>query len=113
MATLSVGWPVASSQAAKLYLRIYFRDTALIGSAFTIAGCLMFALFVQEGTGLWRVALSSFLVGVGLWFASVAIPVVVQSVVGWNRRGVVTGANMFMRSLGSAVGVAVFGSIAN
>jgi hypothetical protein len=37
----------------------------------------------------------------------------VQSVVGWNRRGVVTGANMFTRSLGSAVGVAVFGSIAN
>ncbi|MBV9096676.1 MAG: hypothetical protein JO079_01340 [Frankiaceae bacterium] len=36
-----------------------------------------------------------------------------QSVVGWNRRGVVTGANMFTRSLGSAVGVAVFGSIAN
>jgi hypothetical protein len=37
----------------------------------------------------------------------------VQSVVGWNRRGVVTGANMFTRSVGSAVGVAVFGSIAN
>src|SRR3954464_2640500 len=113
MAAMSVGWPLASSQAAKLYLRIDFRDTALIGSCFTIAGCLMFALFVQEDTGLWRVALSSFVVGVGLGFASIAILVAVQSVVGWNRRGVVTGANMFMRSLGSAVGVAVFGSIAN
>jgi EmrB/QacA subfamily drug resistance transporter len=113
MATLSVGWPLASSQAAKLYLRIDFRDTALVGSGFTIAGCLMFALFVHEDTGLWRVALSSFVVGVGLGFASIAILVAVQSVVGWNRRGVVTGANMFMRSLGSAVGIAVFGSIAN
>jgi EmrB/QacA subfamily drug resistance transporter len=113
MATLSVGWPLASSQASKLYLRIDFRDTALIGSGFTIAGCLMFAMFVHENTGLWRVALSSFVVGIGLGFASIAILVAVQSVVGWNRRGVVTGANMFMRSLGSAVGVAVFGSIAN
>jgi EmrB/QacA subfamily drug resistance transporter len=113
MATLSIGWPLASSQAAKLYMRIDFRDTALIGSGFTITGCLMFALFVKEDTGLWRVALSSFVVGIGLGFASIAILVAVQSVVGWNRRGVVTGANMFMRSLGSAVGVAVFGSIAN
>ena len=62
---------------------------------------------------MWRVALSSFVVGIGLGFASIAILVAVQSVVGWDRRGVVTGANMFMRSLGSAVGVAVFGSIAN
>ena len=36
-----------------------------------------------------------------------------QSVVGWDRRGVVTGTNMFFRSIGSAVGVAVFGAIAN
>jgi MFS family permease len=113
MAAMSVGWPLASSQAAKLYMRIDFRDTALVGSAFVIAGCLLFATFVHEDTELWRVALSSFVVGVGLGFASISILVAVQSVVGWNRRGVVTGANMFTRSLGSAVGVAVFGSIAN
>ena len=113
MAAMSVGWPLASSQAAKLYLRIDFRNTALIGSVFVIGGCLMFALYVQEDSGLGRVALASFVTGVGLGFASIAILVAVQSVVGWNRRGVVTGANMFTRSVGSAVGVAVFGSIAN
>ncbi len=113
MAAMSVGWPLASSQASKLYMRIDFRDTAIIGSLFTIAGCLLFALYVQETTGLGRVALASFVTGVGLGFASIAILVAVQSVVGWNRRGVVTSANMFMRSLGSSVGIAIFGSIAN
>ena len=39
--------------------------------------------------------------------------VAVQSVVGWDRRGVVTGANMFFRSMGSAVGAALFGAISN
>jgi hypothetical protein len=39
--------------------------------------------------------------------------VAAQSVVGWAQRGVVTGTNMFSRSLGSAVGAAVFGAIAN
>ena len=36
-----------------------------------------------------------------------------QSSVGWDQRGVVTGTNMFARSMGSALGIAVFGAIAN
>jgi hypothetical protein len=39
--------------------------------------------------------------------------VAAQSSVEWQTRGVVTGANMFARSVGSAVGVAVFGAVAN
>jgi len=31
----------------------------------------------------------------------------------WDERGVVTATNMFSRSIGSAVGVALFGAIAN
>jgi hypothetical protein len=31
----------------------------------------------------------------------------------WHERGVVTGLNMFFRSAGSAVGVAVFGAVVN
>jgi hypothetical protein len=37
----------------------------------------------------------------------------VQSVVGWEQRGVVTSANMFARTVGSAVGAAMLGAIAN
>jgi hypothetical protein len=36
-----------------------------------------------------------------------------QASVEWDERGVVTGANMFARSIGSAVGVAVLGAVAN
>jgi hypothetical protein len=36
-----------------------------------------------------------------------------QSSVGWAERGVVTANNIFLRSLGSALGVAVFGAMAN
>jgi hypothetical protein len=39
--------------------------------------------------------------------------VAAQSVVDWDRRGVVTATNMFGRSMGSAIGVAVFGALAN
>jgi hypothetical protein len=39
--------------------------------------------------------------------------VAAQASVGWSQRGVVTGTNMFARSVGSAVGIAVFGAVAN
>ena len=51
----------------------------------------------------------------GIGFGYVASPAVIvaQSSVGWQHRGVATGANMFARSMGSAVGVAAFGAIVN
>jgi hypothetical protein len=51
--------------------------------------------------------------GGGLGLLSTPMIVGIQSVVGWNRRGVVTGANMFSRQLGQAIGAAVYGSLAN
>jgi MFS family permease len=113
MAAMTIGWPLASTFAPRVYLRIDFRPTALLGGVIVVAGCLLLATFVGAGSGIWRVAFASFVLGVGLGFASVATVVAVQSVVGWGERGVVTGSNMFIRTLGSAVGIAVFGSIAN
>ena len=113
MAAMTIGWPLAATAAPRVYLRIDFRPTALLGGVIATAGCLLLALFVGVGSGVWRVAVASFVLGIGLGFASVSTVVAVQSVVGWGRRGVVTGGNMFIRTLGSAVGIAVFGSIAN
>ena len=36
-----------------------------------------------------------------------------QSAVGWESRAVTTGATMFARTVGSAIGVAVFGALVN
>jgi len=113
MAAMTIGWPIAATLAPRVYLRIDFRRTALLGGTITIFGCLLLALFVDADSGVWRVAVASFVLGVGMGFASVSTVVAVQSVVGWGRRGVVTGSNMFIRTLGSAVGIAVFGSIVN
>jgi hypothetical protein len=33
--------------------------------------------------------------------------------VGWTERGVVTASSVFLRSVGSSLGIAVFGAIAN
>lgn len=112
LAALTVGWPLAATFSGRIYLRIGFRDTAVIGSAVTVVGVLL-TLGLGLSTPVWQVALACFVVGVGLGLSSAPVVVAIQSVVGWNRRGVVTGTNMFSRSIGSAVGVAIFGAIAN
>src|SRR6202034_2261214 len=45
--------------------------------------------------------------------ASTPVMVAMSTLVGWERRGVVTASNLFARTIGSAVGIAVFGSVAN
>jgi EmrB/QacA subfamily drug resistance transporter len=112
LGALTIGWPIAASQAGKLYLRIGFRDTALIGVALAITGSLL-TVSLGADAEVWQVAGAMFVTGLGMGLSSSPMVVAVQSVVGWERRGVVTGSTMFCRALGSAVGVAVFGAIAN
>jgi MFS family permease len=112
VAALTIGWPLAASQSGRLYLRIGFRDTALVGSVFVVAGAVL-AAALTDHSPIWTAAAAAFVLGVGLGLSASPTVVAIQSVVGWDRRGVVTGAVMFSRSLGSAVGAAVFGAIAN
>ncbi|MCW2673435.1 MAG: major facilitator superfamily 1 [Frankiales bacterium] len=112
LGALTIGWPIAASQAGKVYLRIGFRNTALIGIAIAIVGTTWTALLVQSAPVL-EVATAMFVTGIGMGLSSSPVVVAVQSVVGWERRGVVTGTNMFFRAMGSAVGAAAFGAIAN
>ena len=112
LAALTLGWPLAASNAGRLYLRIGFRSTALLGAVLAVLGTAGTALLALDAQ-LWQVAASMFVTGVGLGLSASPVLVAVQSVVGWDRRGVVTATNMFSRSLGSAVGAALFGAIAN
>ncbi|HET6257354.1 MDR family MFS transporter [Pseudonocardia sp.] len=112
LAALTIGWPIAASVAGPIYMRIGFRDTGLIGSVFIILGAVLISLLPIDAA-VWEAAAASFVLGIGLGAAASPTLVAVQSTVGWDRRGVVTGTNMFSRSMGSAVGAAVFGAIAN
>ena len=108
LATLLLGWPIAASMSGRLYLRIGFRNCALIGTAVVLAGTAPM-LLLDEGSSVFEVAAFCLVVGLGMGLTAPPMLVVSQSSVGWSERGVVTANNIFMRSLGSAVGVAVFG----
>jgi EmrB/QacA subfamily drug resistance transporter len=112
LGAMSVGWPLAAASSGRMYLRIGFRNTSLIGLAALVPGTLPLTL-LDSGSHVWQVALWCFLIGIGLGLVSSPTLVAMQSSVGWADRGVVTGASMFSRTIGSAIGVAVCGALAN
>lgn len=112
LAVLTIGWPISASQSGRLYLRIGFRSTVLIGMAFAILGVLALVL-TSHTPSVPIVAASCLVIGLGMGLVATPSLIAAQSSVQWNERGVVTGTNLFSRSIGSAVGVAIFGAIAN
>ena len=112
LAALTVGWPITASMAGALYLRWGFKKTAVMGAALVIVGASGLVAMAQR-PNVAVVAIVCFLIGGGMGWLALPTLIAAQSSVDWNERGVVTGNNMFARSLGSAVGVAIFGAVAN
>jgi EmrB/QacA subfamily drug resistance transporter len=112
LAAMTIGWPIAAATAGRLYLTIGFRATLSIGAVFALAGALIL-LSVDGGSSVYHLALACFVMGLGFGYVASPGVVAAQSAVSWSSRGVATGANMFSRSVGSALGVAVFGAVVN
>ncbi|MFD0521695.1 MFS transporter [Paractinoplanes durhamensis] len=112
LATLTLGWPITGSQAGRVYLRLGFRACALIGTTLVLIGCTLL-LVLGRHSPVWQVAAICLVIGLGMGLTASPTLIAAQSSVDWAERGVVTGSNIFLRSVGSSVGVAVFGAIAN
>lgn len=112
LATLTIGWPIAATVSGRIYLRIGFRSTTIIGGVLVVVGAVLLAAL--HGTPSFVVvAVGCFVVGLGFGLSAVPSLVLAQSSVDWTERGVVTGVNMLTRSLGQAAGAAVLGAVLN
>ncbi|MFE1593095.1 MDR family MFS transporter [Nocardia sp. NPDC058705] len=109
---LTLGWPLTATLSGKLYLRWGFRICGLVGGTLTVLGCAT-TLLVGPQSNPWQIAASCFLIGAGMGLVASPTLIAAQASAQWHERGVVTSANMFARSLGSALGVALFGAIVN
>ncbi|WP_308257501.1 MFS transporter [Pseudonocardia lacus] len=113
LAALTLGWPLSAGLSGRLfYLRLGFRKTVLIGLVLVVAGTGSLALFARSPS-VAAVAASCFVIGLGMGLVATPSIIAAQTSVEWHERGVATGTNMFARSLGSAVGAAALGAVAN
>ncbi len=112
LASMSLGWPLASSFSGRVYMRVGFRQTGLIGAALVVLAMAGF-VWMPHPASVTMVVVVTVILGAGFGFLSTPLLVGVQSVVGWSERGVVTGGNMFSRYLGASLGAALMGAIFN
>jgi EmrB/QacA subfamily drug resistance transporter len=113
LAALTLGWPLAASLSGRLfYLRLGFRPTVLIGLSLVVLGSGSLAALGQHPS-VAVVAVTCFVTGLGMGLVATPSLIAAQASVEWHERGVATGTNLFARSIGSALGAAVFGAVAN
>lgn len=112
LTAISIGWPIAATIAGRLLLSIGYFATSMIGGGALVIGTLLF-FFMEPSYGPLYAGFSSFFIGVGMGFTSTAFIVTIQNSVGWEKRGVATATNLFMRNLGNTIGAALFGGIVN
>jgi hypothetical protein len=66
---------------------------------------------LESDTPMWNVSLRIFVLGLGLGLVIQTLVVAVQNAVEPRDLGVATSSNTFFRSMGGAIGTAVFGSV--
>ena len=112
LAATSLSWSIASTIAGRLMVQTSYRFTATVGGFALVAGsAVMIAMAPSDG--VFYPAAAAALIGIGMGFCNTAFLVAVQASVGFEFRGTATSSNMFMRNIGQALGIALFGAVLN
>ena len=109
---LLIGAVAGSTISGRLTLHVvHVKRIAALGSLLCAIGILVLGLLVHS-TSLVLLQVLLLILGIGLGFTFPVTTVSVQNAVDQKHLGVATGVLTFLRSLGSALGVAVLGAIA-
>src|SRR5688572_11632002 len=107
---LLLGWVVTSAIGGRLLLRFTFRQVMFVGMVLMLAGYLMLDMMTADTTRFVILRNVLFL-GAGMGLVMITSMIAVQHSVARNQLGIATSTSQFFRSIGSAVGVAVMGTV--
>ncbi|MBJ6361399.1 MFS transporter [Paenibacillus sp. MAHUQ-46] len=108
----SIAWTSVAFVVGAIMYRIGIKASVVFGSLLVLAASVwLVTMTVDSPYAFWVGIMIVF--GLGMGFVATPQTVIVQSVVGWEMRGVANASNALMRSLGQTVGVAVFGTVFN
>ena len=103
-------WVLASIVAARLLLRVGARVSTVAGTAAVFASFTALP-WLAVGSSRAAVFVDMGLMGTGLGFALLSLLLAMQHSVSPAELGIATSLNLFARSIGGAVGVAIMGAI--
>lgn len=106
VAPLSLGWPVGSTIAGRLLMRVGYRPLIVAGGVFQALGALVLAAAARTPV---EVGVAAAVIGLGMGLLATPVIIVIQASVGWEQRGAATALNQLSRTIGGAVGVSLMG----
>ncbi|MEV4946621.1 MFS transporter [Streptomyces sp. NPDC053755] len=112
LSAMTLSWPVTAALSNRVYNRIGFRSTAVIGIGLALLVLLAFPFLPFPGEP-WQPALLMLLLGGALGLFQLPLIVGVQSTVPYEERGTTTASVLFCRQVGQSIGAALFGAVAN
>ncbi|MGW0469315.1 MFS transporter [Streptomyces sp. NPDC003027] len=112
LSAMTLSWPLTAALSNRVYHRIGFRLTAVIGISLALVVLLAFPFLPFPGEP-WQPALLMLLLGGALGLFQLPLIVGVQSTVPYEERGTTTASVLFCRQVGQSVGAALFGAVAN
>ena len=111
MMPMMLGTVFGTALSGQLMSRLgHYKGIAVVGALMLALGMLVFAAMTPETTRF-EVVIGMIVSGLGLGLLMPIYTVAVQNVAPHAQMGAATAATVFFRSIGSTVGVAVFGSV--
>jgi MFS family permease len=107
---LFLSWAISVMVAARAVVRWGFRRGGMLGAGLVglgLCGLVVGATYPEWTRPAFIIALV--IVGLGMGPASLSFILAVQHAVEWGQRGVATGAVIFFRTIGGAIGVGLLG----
>ena len=111
LASLAVGAFVSAGGAAPLSRRLGGRGIVQLGMALEAIGLAAFAILVDPGIPAWHLIPALFVYGLGVGFATAQLTGVILADVPVAASGQASGIQSTSRQIGSALGVAILGTI--
>ena len=108
---LALGSFASAAAASVLTARLGARRVVSIGMALEAVGILATTLLISPSVAGLTLAAPLFVYGVGVGFATAQLTNIVLSDIPQTRSGLASGTNSTMRQLGSALGIAILGTV--
>lgn len=107
---LLLGWVIFAVIGGRLLLKVGYRPTVLAGMVLLVTGFFMLTGMTAHSSRMY-ITLAMIMMGAGMGLSMLTLLIAVQTAVPREQLGTATSANMFFRSIGGAIGVAVMGSV--
>jgi len=108
---LMMGMVFSSTLSGQLNSKLKsYKPSAVTGSVLVAIGMILFAR-MNGATARLEVIAAMVIAGIGMGFLNPVYTVAVQNVAPRHQMGAATASTMFFRSIGSTLGVAIFGSV--